>query len=87
MNAILLPTFQVFVTHGYLQLASADFHRYENLRYHVSIFIHDMPVNDSIIYGYSWNLRIAEPGEWYRSQKTELTSSNEESDLNVAIVK
>lgn len=36
-----------------------------------------MPVHDSIVYGYNWNLQIAGPGKWNEAHQTELADANE----------
>lgn len=77
--AISLQSFSVFVRHGYLLDAAAEFLRHGSLSYQVYLYPDYMPIFDSIIYGYNCILQIAGPGKRNRAHETELTALNEEA--------
>lgn len=63
MHAISLPPFSAFGEPGYLQNAGADFLGHGSLSYHFYLFLDEIPVHDSIIYGFNWVLQIEGPVE------------------------
>lgn len=86
-DAFSLSLFSIFVAHEYLQRVDAEFFGLTNLSCHVYPFPDEMPVHDSIIYAYSWNLQTSGPGKGNRANDTKLSASNEETVLKVSIEK
>lgn len=61
MDTRSLSSFSVFVRHVFLQHHTAEFTEGTDLRSQIYIFLYDIPVHNSIIYGNALNLQIVEP--------------------------
>lgn len=54
-----LSTPSVFVGHGFVQYAEAEYFGHINLAYHVFLSPEDLYLQDSNLFAYQWNLKIA----------------------------
>lgn len=59
LEPVVLPPHSVFVGHGYLQHAGAEYLGQVNLRYHVYLSPEDLDLQDSISFAYQWSLKTA----------------------------
>lgn len=68
-------------------MPSQNVSRNGTLRYHVYLFLDDVPHYDSIKYDYNCNLRIAGFGNWNRFHEISQTAIEKEAFLKASTVK
>lgn len=60
LKRIQLPSYSVFVGHGWLQNAGAVYLGHHNMHYHLYLVPQNVSINDEISLSYRWNLQISE---------------------------
>lgn len=63
LDAIKLPPFSVFIVHGYMQHAGAEYLGHTSLSYHVYLFSNDITLHYSNIFAYNFSIFISPPRE------------------------
>lgn len=86
MDKISIP-FSIFVGNGYLQQAATELFRQNNFRFHNDIFSDDMSGHGSIVFITNPNSQNAGSEVENRVFDSALPASNEESFLQVPLVK
>lgn len=83
LESIELPPNSVFVGHGWLQHAGAEYLGYHNMRYHLYFVPEGQRLGDSVSYSYGWNLKIAETESRHNAseQRQPGHSSRQDNDV------
>lgn len=78
IEAVILPSFFVFLGHSYVQHPNVEYLRYGKLRYHVYIFPRTTALHDSIIYDYSWSIGKPTEGNCNSAQQAGTSTADDE---------
>lgn len=87
LETISLPPYSVFIGHGYLQHAGAEYLGRLNLRYNVYLVLHDVALQDATVLGFNSSIGIAGSGEGSRADETQTETGDADVTANVEDVK
>lgn len=87
IDDIKLSPFNIFVGHGYLQHAGAEYLAHHNLRYHVNLVFIGIPLNDPIAFARECRIGIAKPGEGNRVHESDTVAHDKQLTLDFEVVR